>query len=684
MFFKAVLDTGWHKRYRPLVALLMVACAFGVRPAHSQFPSPTLSTAVSGTITAPTSGPITTFPVINGTAHDDDSDLSLVGVLIVRRSNGATQDTYAFWTGSAWQDAITLAHGATLTADQIKGLVKDHALQLPTITVSGKDANWTYTSVPTGANLTSGDKGTYFVAAGIVDKQLNFNIAKAGDAPFVTLTVGSTTPPDKTPPTGTLLPTSGIYSLVPAVQVVANDNVALDHALIGLLRRLEGPTTAQYQFWNGTAFVTAVTVSKTQILPAVQIGAIVQSKLALLPRVPLSGKTATFSYTKLPRDKGTYYLAVAIFDKAGNFKLLPGAPGYFNTITVMTPQAFISGRVTKLDGTETVGVGGIPVYLASADDLSSHLTLNTLSSLRHTTTSTTATTEHPAGFYSFGAVAPGNYLVLPVAPGNYFTPFSYRVPVTAATTKVGDRNFQVGGTDTDKPVVTITTPKANSTQTSLTSVVGTVSDTGGSGVLGVVLGLFKLNKIGDKEPVAILNWTSNTFVSSTVGDGSVFKFITTDNTSWSQTLPKLENGNYRVRAFALDKAFNVGAVVSSDFTIGTPTTTPQTLIAADSRGERQKPLSRGVVVAATGIVHLQFLRALDASSASDPKSFSVLVNGQSVAVESAAYHGHSHQVTLSLADGSVKPGDKVTVGWSGLQTAKGAPIADGQITLTAR
>lgn len=684
MFFKAVFDTGWCKRYRPLVALLMVACAFGVRPARAQFPSPTLSTAVSGTITAPTSGPITTFPVINGTAHDDDSDLSLVGVVIVRRSNGATQDIYAFWTGSAWQDAITLAHGATLTADQIKGLVKNHALQLPTITVSGKDANWTYTSVPTGANLTSGDKGTYFVAAGIVDKQFNFNIAKAGDLPFVTLTVGSTTPPDRTPPTGTLLPSSGIYALLPAVQVVANDNEALDHALIGLLRRLDGATSAQYQFWNGTAFVTAVTVPKTQTLTSAQIIAVVQSKLALLPRVPLTGKSARFSYNTLPRDKGTYHLAVAIFDKAGNFKLLPGAPGYFNTITVMTPQAVISGRVTKLVGTETAGVGGVPVYLASADDLRSHLTLNTLSSLRHTTTSTTATTEHPAGFYSFAAVAPGNYLVLPVAPGNYFTPFSYSVPVTTTTLKVGDRNFQVGGTDTSKPVVTITTPKANSTQTSLTSVVGTVNDTGGSGVLGVVLGLSEIANIGDKEPEAIWDWKGNFFTTSTSADGSVFKFITTGNTSWSQILPKLENGNYRLRAFAIDKAFNVGAVVSSDFTIGTPTTTPMTLIAADSRAERQKPLSRGVVVAATGIVHLQFLRALDATQASDPKSYSVVVNGQAVAVESAAYHGHSHQVTLSLPDGSVKAGDKVTVGWSGLETAKGVAIPNGQIALTAR
>ncbi|MBV9868844.1 MAG: carboxypeptidase regulatory-like domain-containing protein [Abitibacteriaceae bacterium] len=95
-------------------------------------------------------------------------------------------------------------------------------------------------------------------------------------------------------------------------------------------------------------------------------------------------------------------------------------------------------------------------------------------------------------------------------------------------------------------------------------------------------------------------------------------------------------------------------------------------------------LSTAKVEAATGLVGLRFMSALDAATASDPTHYSVTVNGRSVNVESAGYNASTHSVTLSLPESSLHAGDHVLAGWHDLQDAKGDTLAGSTSPLTAR
>jgi|GEM_PF-5601370 len=87
---------------------------------------------------------------------------------------------------------------------------------------------------------------------------------------------------------------------------------------------------------------------------------------------------------------------------------------------------------------------------------------------------------------------------------------------------------------------------------------------------------------------------------------------------------------------------------------------------------------------ATGAIRLRFNGSLDAETASDATRYTVLVNGRTVAVESAAYDAARNSVVLALPIGSFHPGDKVLVKWSDLADAQGRSGAGQAGPLTVR
>lgn len=89
------------------------------------------------------------------------------------------------------------------------------------------------------------------------------------------------------------------------------------------------------------------------------------------------------------------------------------------------------------------------------------------------------------------------------------------------------------------------------------------------------------------------------------------------------------------------------------------------------------PFSIGTASAARSSVTLRFGGALDPTSAGDPSHYAVQVDGRSVTIESAAYDARTMSVTLGLAQGALKSGDKVTVQWSALLDAAGK-LSTGQ------
>lgn len=78
---------------------------------------------------------------------------------------------------------------------------------------------------------------------------------------------------------------------------------------------------------------------------------------------------------------------------------------------------------------------------------------------------------------------------------------------------------------------------------------------------------------------------------------------------------------------------------------------------------------------ATGAIGLRFNGSLDAETATDATRYTVVVNGQAVAVESAAYDAARSSVVLALPTGILHQGDTVRVEWNNLVDAQGRSVA---------
>ncbi|MBV9864692.1 MAG: hypothetical protein JO316_05035 [Abitibacteriaceae bacterium] len=675
---------GWKKYGRLMAAL----CILTVILTSLMCPARAVTPTLSGVLNTPANGEFKFFPTVSGTAHDSSGRLSSVKLFIFRRvevSHLAFRlDTWNFgtwYTAARFQgtDALSQFNG-----DFILKLAESFSLRYPILPVSGTDANWSYKDVPTGKNFT---KGIYYIAAVVFDRAGNAALItpKAGGI-YVTGTVG--TPPDVTPPTGTLIaPNSGSFSTFPAITGNAADAGGLDRVVIGIVRRKVGVTTTEIDYWNGASFSTGAIIPNDTYFSPKDVVDLVNEHLSALPEVPLTGTSEAWSYSikppAVPPGDGTYYVAAAVFDKSQNFALLPGPPGYFHTVTIgATTGVTISGQVVQPGSPAPTGVGNMPVYLLPSFNLRSLLAGN-LAGLSRTTTLASSTTLHPLGYFSFPNVLGGNsYYVLPAAPGYYCVPSFASVLVNNGK-DVSLPPFMLAGQDSVPPAVTIKTPGADSTQPSLTLATGGAVDTGGSGVLKVFAILYSLNSIGDTAATGAWNWDTNTFSKVAGLNPATITIANYNNTtkSWSLNLPSptappaLPNGNYRLAVYAIDNAFNISAPTSHDFTIGVVTTA--TSVA------RAIGLSKPDAQAQTGVICLQFVKALDAGEAGDTAHYEVTVNGQTVRVQSASYNSQAQRVDISLPDNSLHAGDTVTVRWIGLKTVAGVTTANDQVTLTA-
>jgi hypothetical protein len=140
------------------------------------------------------------------------------------------------------------------------------------------------------------------------------------------------------------------------------------------------------------------------------------------------------------------------------------------------------------------------------------------------------------------------------------------------------------------------------------------------------------------------------------------------NTNWSIPANKLPVGadlpvgTYYLRAWAYDQgnlstysglqSFNIGA--------GGMSATPSPVKLQDVSG----------VVSSSRIV-LTFDGGLLPETANDASHYAVTVGGVRVKVVSASYASSTHRVTLQLADGALRSGGEIVVGYRDLHDAKG-------------
>ncbi|MBV9866090.1 MAG: family 16 glycosylhydrolase [Abitibacteriaceae bacterium] len=300
-----------------------------------------------------------------------------------------------------------------------------------------------------------------------------------------------------------------------------------------------------------------------------------------------------------------------------------------------------------------------------------------------------------AGTYNFTGLAAGIYAVVPYKVGTAFktdpaSALPYQVE-TLSTMNAESVNFVVSSGETVKPHVTVTRPTGNAafTAANLPAAMGSASDS--SIVLGVGIALAKINHSSTTSVnLSLYNWSTGSFDAPlTVGvtldlfklvKSAEIKAATVAGTTWTATLPhNLPVGNYRVLPFAVDKAFNVGYPLLAA-TGATATTGNFHINSASGTGKSlsffKVVLSEANAQFGTSLVHLRFTSPLDAEMASDPAHYSVRVNGHNASVESAGYDANSYRVTLSLPEGGLQTGDKVTVAWNGLSDAQHFMLAE--------
>ena len=175
-------------------------------------------------------------------------------------------------------------------------------------------------------------------------------------------------------------------------------------------------------------------------------------------------------------------------------------------------------------------------------------------------------------------------------------------------------------------------------------------------------------------------WNGTGFVSTTDPAGIP---LTTNLSGqvWARrsglpTTAQLTAGTYRLLVKAYDRAQNT-RLANVTFRVLAPATA-----AASARGV--VALSPATARARSSSVQLKFAGALEAESASDASHYSVTVNGRAVVVEAASYDATRQTVTLSLPEGSLTAGDRVTMKWQDVLDAQGNPVTGETGTLTAR
>jgi hypothetical protein len=257
-----------------------------------------------------------------------------------------------------------------------------------------------------------------------------------------------------------------------------------------------------------------------------------------------------------------------------------------------------------------------------------------------------------------------------------------------ATDRAGNSRTGVASTftvDKTAPAVVFATPLSNTTVTQLPRVSGRITDAGGSGVLRVQL---FVQRSSDGKFWTGSTWGNRTALSTTLSSG-----VWTRSTGLPSVAFLLED-NYTLQAHGFDRAGNrsiaISNIVVRRSTTGTTTNTnsadtaPVEEPAATTTARSSARLSSVGVRTGDSLVTFSFNIALDAEVAVDAQRYTVLVNGRRVEVESAAYSAPDQRVSLWLAEGSLRSGDRVVVQWNELLDRQGRVVIGEAGPITAQ
>jgi len=279
------------------------------------------------------------------------------------------------------------------------------------------------------------------------------------------------------------------------------------------------------------------------------------------------------------------------------------------------------------------------------------------------------------GLYVLHPLKAGTFLVMPKVSQTFFSPLVRNASVTSTKPTVSRMDFVVAGSDDGSPRTTIKAlDKASSGQPLTVHGVavdsGGTADNNGVGVAYVTVALARFATATATTPNAFWNWHTKTFI--TANDPLQVEQLASGTTTWSLTgLPTLPAGFYGVRATAVDGASNAGPSDWYTFTIGTtsPRSEASGIVVGSGAAGAKSMLSMATVQ--PDRVVLRFKMALEAETAADASHYEVQVNGMTVDIESVAYNGSTHSVTIALAEGNLSAGEAVVIKWHDLPDQQG-------------
>ena len=201
--------------------------------------------------------------------------------------------------------------------------------------------------------------------------------------------------------------------------------------------------------------------------------------------------------------------------------------------------------------------------------------------------------------------------------------------------------------DNVAPAIVVTTPQATD-YSSLSSASGTASD-----AVGVASVSGRLYRYSDKTFWNGSSWTASRFDLKASG-----------TKSWSLALPALAPGNYYYQALARDFYGNLNTAAAINFSV-------TSAVAARTTQPSGSALSTISASAGQNAVVLGFITALDPATANDPANYSVESGGEVRPISGVLFGSAQNSVTLKLAAGTLRSGDKILVNWNGGRDANG-------------
>jgi len=590
---------------------------------------------------------LTSLASISGAATDSSggSGISNVELVMQRSSDGL------YWTWATWDTQTAL----TTTLKIVSG---------------SSGVTWTRISeLPAGADLPDGD---YKLTATAYDKAGN------SQRTAITITI------DKTAPAVNIAQPveNGAYSSLSSANGTASDSSGrtLTSVTVSLYRYANSSTGLTAGYWAGGSIWSAGYGAANEVLA--------DGTTNWQRTLPTPGQGLT---------SGSYRLRATATDGAGN--LVRSSYVTFTIDSVPTSIIFTEPAdgasletLTSVSGIATENAGGSGVdrveltvkrnsdnlyWSGSAwgDQTALTTTLTSISSgLKWTRTN-----NLPSGV----DLLDGDYTLRTTVYDKAGNSQSATITITV---------------DNTAPTLTVTEPAPGGSYSSLSAATGTTEDTGGSGVTGVTVRLYRA--ASDDGIIAEGYWNGSSW-DATYSTGA--NEVPADGTAnWSLTLPTPEQGfapgQYQLRATARDAAGNIARSDSIAFTM-TNASASTTVVSSDATRSRTAAAlstalprhkasavtySTATARSAGASVRISFSGGLDADTAVDVAHYTVKVNGVTVVIERASYTGSTQAVTLGLPQGTLATGDSVVISWSGLLDTRGKSVTGQSGLLTVR